>query len=41
MLIIALMNAFSVKKKYRWNAFIDSFLLDQFIYAHKYLNKGV
>ena len=39
MFIIALMNAFSVKKQYRWNAFIDSYLLDQFTYIHKYKDK--
>ena len=41
MFIIALMNAFSVEKGNKWNAFIDSYLLDQFTYMHRYKNKGV
>lgn len=40
MLIIALANAMKMQKEYRWEAFIDTFLLDQFSYAHKYFKKG-
>jgi len=38
--IFALLNAFSVDKQYFWEAFIDSYLLDQFTYAHKYFKRG-
>lgn len=39
-MIVAIQNALSVKKEYFWEAFIDTFLLDQFSYAHKYFKKG-
>ena len=37
--IIALLNASKIQKKYRRDAFIDTFLMDEFSYAHKYFNK--
>lgn len=40
MICIALHNAFSVQRVYFWEAFIDTFLLDEFSYAHKYFKKG-
>jgi hypothetical protein len=40
MIIIAVLNALQVKKQCRWQAFIDTFLLDEFSYAHKYFKKG-
>lgn len=40
MFIIALLNALSVKRQYFWEAFIDTYLLDQFSYAHKYFKRG-
>lgn len=39
MLIIGLFNALSVKKEYRWQAFIDTCFLDEFSYAHKYARR--
>lgn len=38
--LIGLTNALAVKKQYRWSAFIDTYFLDQFSYAHKYYKKG-
>lgn len=40
MFIIALFNALSMKKEYAWEAFLDTYLLDQFSYAHKYYKRG-
>ena len=40
MIFIALRNAFAMKKEYFWEAFFDTFLLDEFSYAHKYFRKG-
>lgn len=37
--IAALLNANKVQKEYRRDAFIDTFLMDEFSYAHKYFNK--
>lgn len=39
MFIIALLNARAVRKPYKWEAFIDTYLLDEFSYAHKYFKK--
>lgn len=39
MIFIAFRNAFSVKKEYFWEAFFDTFLLDEFSYAHKYFKR--
>ena len=36
----AIQNALSVKKEYFWEAFLDTFLLDQFSNAHRYFKKG-
>lgn len=38
--IAALLNASKVQKEYRREAFIDTFLMDKFSYAHKYFKKG-
>lgn len=35
----ALLNASKVQKEYRWQAFIDTFLMDEFSYAHKYFKR--
>ena len=40
MLIIALFNALTIRSEYRLEAFIDTYLLDEFSYAHKYFKKG-
>ena len=40
MIISAALNALRVKKQYRRQAFIDTLLLDEFTYAHKYFKKG-
>ena len=40
MIIIAALNALRVKKQFRKQAFVDTFLLDEFTYAHKYFKKG-
>lgn len=40
MFVIALLNAFSVKRHFFWEAFIDTYLMDQFSYAHKYFKRG-
>lgn len=38
--IAAIINAFSVQKPYyQQSAFVDTYLLDEFSYAHKYFNK--
>lgn len=39
-IIAALLNASKVQKEYRREAFIDTFLMDEFSYAHKYFKKG-
>ena len=38
--IAGLLNASKVKKEYKREAFIDTFLMDEFSYAHKYFKKG-
>lgn len=40
MIVIAILNALSVQRSYRWQAFIDTYLLDEFTYAHKYFKRG-
>ena len=37
--IAALLNASKVQKEYRREAFIDTFLMDEFSYAHKYFKR--
>ena len=39
MFIMAIRNALAVKRPYKWQAFIDTYLLDEFSYAHKYFKK--
>ena len=39
-IIAALLNASKIQKEYRREAFIDTFLMDEFSYAHKYFKKG-
>lgn len=40
MIIIAALNALRVQKQYRRQAFVDTLLLDEFTYAHKYFKNG-
>lgn len=39
LLLAGLVNAKNVKKPYKWEAFIDTYLMDEFSYAHKYFKK--
>ena len=39
MIFMALQNALAVNKEYFWEAFFDTFLLDEFSYAHKYFKR--
>ena len=39
LLFWALRNAQAAKWPYKWGAFIDTYLLDEFSYAHKYFKK--
>lgn len=38
--IVALLNASKIQKQHKREAFIDTFLMDEFSYAHKYFKKG-